>query len=336
MAHKEKYSIAAAGHMLAHYDRSKEVPDLLAPDQTALNYNLAQSDQPLKQLDFLHQRLGEVRVHNRKDVNVMVDWVITLPQSIPQGSEDMTRFFGAVYDFLKDRYGKENTISAYVHMDETTPHMHFAFVPVVRDVKRGGFKLCAKEAVTREDLRTFHGDLGKYMENIFGRDVGIENGATKEGNQSIADLKRGTAQKALAKYEQKLQASKDTLRDIQNKDEWISSLSPKKLFAGLLSGETLKDIHRLKKMAKDGLRAASRLITLENEVSKLKKENKKLNRAVIPLKEQFRKYDEEKRLKEIEAAFLTLPKEVQERARQDSRQQVKRLQQRKRLKEEER
>ena len=33
-------------------------------------------------LDFLHQRLSEVKVHNRKDVNVMVDWVVTLPQSL--------------------------------------------------------------------------------------------------------------------------------------------------------------------------------------------------------------------------------------------------------------
>ena len=75
---------------------------------------------------------------------------------------------------------KENVISAYVHFDEVTPHMHYAFVPVVEDKKKGGYKLSAKEAITREDLRTFHKDLSNHMERVFGRDVGILNEATKE------------------------------------------------------------------------------------------------------------------------------------------------------------
>ena len=40
---------------------------------------------------------------------------------------------------------KENVISAYVHFDEVTPHMHYAFVPVVEDKKKGGYKLSAKK-----------------------------------------------------------------------------------------------------------------------------------------------------------------------------------------------
>ena len=70
---------------------------------------------------------------------------------------------------------KENVISAYVHFDEVTPHMHYTFVPVVEDKKKGGYKLSAKEAITREELRTFHKDLSNHMERVFGRDVGILN-----------------------------------------------------------------------------------------------------------------------------------------------------------------
>ena len=45
-------------------------------------------------LTFLHQRLSEVKVHNRKDVNVMVDWVVTLPQSLNNRNfDDEERFF---------------------------------------------------------------------------------------------------------------------------------------------------------------------------------------------------------------------------------------------------
>ena len=41
MAHKEKVYKGAVGHMLGHYDRSKEVPELACPANTVLNYNLA-------------------------------------------------------------------------------------------------------------------------------------------------------------------------------------------------------------------------------------------------------------------------------------------------------
>ena len=39
-------------------------------------------------------------------------------------------FFEETYAFLSERYGAQNVISAYVHLDERSPHMHFAFVPV--------------------------------------------------------------------------------------------------------------------------------------------------------------------------------------------------------------
>lgn len=61
MAHIEKYSRGVIGDMLGHYDRSKNVPDLKLPGNTVLNYNLAYNDQPQSQLDFIHQRLSEVK-----------------------------------------------------------------------------------------------------------------------------------------------------------------------------------------------------------------------------------------------------------------------------------
>lgn len=50
-------------------------------------------------------------------------------------------------------YGEQNVLSAYIHKDETTPHMHFSFIPVTVD-KDGKEKLCAKEVVDRKELKT--------------------------------------------------------------------------------------------------------------------------------------------------------------------------------------
>ena len=255
MAHMQKFSRGAVGHMLGHYDRSKEVPELKAPVNTVLNYNLAYNDQRLNQLDFIHRRLSEIRVQNRKDVNVMIDWVVTIPQSLNnQGLADEDRFFREAYNFLTARYGKENVISAYVHMDEVTPHMHFAFVPVTEDKKRGGFKLSAKEVVNRQDLRTFHKDLSDHMERVFGRDIGILNEATKEGNKSIAELKRESAterlQNATLEASRIVSKAQDDIKPIEEHKQALQG-EIEGLQKDLLTAQQVKDVPHTKALIGD-------------------------------------------------------------------------------------
>lgn len=193
MAHVEKYTAAVTGHMLAHYDRThSSSTSLIDESRTVLNHNLAGIDQPLPQLDFLHKRLGEIKVMKRADVNVMCDWIVTAPKELTP--EELPLFFNETYKFLNARYGKENVISAYVHMDETTPHIHYAFVPVVIDKKKGIPKLSAKERITRKDLKTFHTDLSAVMTKTFGRDIGIVNESTDLGNNTISQLRQASAE----------------------------------------------------------------------------------------------------------------------------------------------
>ena len=80
---------------------------------------------PLKTEQFVKQRLSEVHHINRKDIIVMVDWIVTLPKNVP--SQDESKFFACTYDYLKNQYGEKNVIGAWVHKDETTPHLHFSF-----------------------------------------------------------------------------------------------------------------------------------------------------------------------------------------------------------------
>lgn len=280
VAHKEKYTKGAVGHMFAHYERSKYVPSLKSPVNTELNYNLAEIDQPMEQLDFLHKRLSEVKVHKRKDINVMVDWIITIPQSLNDKSlKDKERFFEEAYKFLNDRYGKENVISAYVHMDEVTPHMHYAFVPVVEDKKKGGYKLSAKEAVTREDLRTFHQDLSKHMEYVFGYDIGILNEVTKEGNRSIAELKRETALEGLKKLNLEVTVLEKQKRALKEEIEGLQGniKATKSIVDAMRSDSISIPIRQLRAVAIDGLYA-------KLAVNTYKEENIRLEELVLSLR----------------------------------------------------
>ena len=138
----------------------------------------------------------------------MCDWVITKPQEIPAGRSK--EFFENAFDFMANRYGHENVISAYVHMDETTPHMHFSFVPIVKNKGKSSKifkeKLCAKEVVTIRELKSFHLELQKHLEKVMRCPVPILNAATMGGAKTVAELKR-----------QDLSAKLDMLEKVQNR-----------------------------------------------------------------------------------------------------------------------
>ena len=214
MANVQKYtrSDLGGGSLTRHYERAKDGEGKyytfnnqdIDPTLTHKNYNLA----PIRdqgQLSFANDRIGEVKCHKRDDVSVMCSWVVTVPRNPkkPDGElgelvlnlEEQDRFFEESYKFLCGKYGEKNVISAYVHLDEVTPHMHFAFVPVVVDKKKGHEKVSAKEALgwSERGLNKFHGELEAHMAGVFGRDIGMLNETTKDGNQSIDELKRGTA-----------------------------------------------------------------------------------------------------------------------------------------------
>lgn len=223
MAHVEKYTRGAMGNMLAHYNRTRaSSKSLIAPERTHLNYNLADADQPLSQLDFIHKRLSEIKVLNRKDVNVFCDWIVTAPQEL--SGNEYTDFFRETYNFLNNRYGKDNVISAYVHMDESQPHIHYAFVPVAIDKKKNIPKLSAKEVVTLNELKSFHKDLSNHLNGFFGRDIGILNGATDLGNKTIKQLRNSS--KNLKNYaDTEIQTTTNIITKAMGKDKVLVSQS---------------------------------------------------------------------------------------------------------------
>ncbi|MCQ4866712.1 plasmid recombination protein, partial [Pseudoflavonifractor phocaeensis] len=52
-----------------------------------------------------------------------------------------------------------NIVSAVVHMDEKTPHLHLVFVPLTEDNR-----LCAKEIIgNRANLTKWQDDFHAYM-----------------------------------------------------------------------------------------------------------------------------------------------------------------------------
>jgi hypothetical protein len=148
IANLQKYtrSDVGGGSLTRHYERAKDENGNyhkfgnleIDESRSHLNYNLA-SEQNISQLDFIKQRLSEAKCLKRDDVNIMCSWVVTAPKELPE--IEHRKFFEESYKFLSAKYGEQNVVSAWVHADETTPHLHFAFVPVVHDKKNGHEKI---------------------------------------------------------------------------------------------------------------------------------------------------------------------------------------------------
>ena len=87
------------------------------------------------------------------------------PSEQQQFFVDCTRFFA-------ERYGEENIISAVVHIDETTPHLHLNLIPIADG------RLCAKTLFDRKELQ----NLQTEFHSVVGKKWNLQRG--KEGSQA--------------------------------------------------------------------------------------------------------------------------------------------------------
>ena len=130
-----KHKGGASKALSAHHERTKEFyasnPDI-DKSRTVQNYHLIAPRWSYEQ-EIRHRiRMAGCRV--RKDSVKFVDTLVTVSPEFAKAHEsEMPEYFNRAFDFLKERVGEENIISAVVHMDEKTPHLHLCFVPLTKD-----------------------------------------------------------------------------------------------------------------------------------------------------------------------------------------------------------
>ena len=130
-----KHKGGASKALSAHHERTKEIyasnPDI-DKNRTIQNYHLVTPHWSYEQEIRHRLRMAGCRV--RKDSVKFVDTLVTVSPGFAKAHEsEMPEYFNRAFDFLKERVGEENIISAVVHMDEKTPHLHLCFVPLTKD-----------------------------------------------------------------------------------------------------------------------------------------------------------------------------------------------------------
>lgn len=131
------YKSNAVGALVNHWTRHSGDPEQtkytyknvnIDSARTAQNYTLGvRHDEYHAVMDDIRAKVAEADRKPTKSTNVVGSIVITKPKYWPD--ELSRQFFEAAFAELSDQVGEENVVGAWVHMDETTPHMHFAFVP---------------------------------------------------------------------------------------------------------------------------------------------------------------------------------------------------------------
>ena len=129
--------------------------------RTPNNYHIIRRTEAY--LSYIDKRIKELALKRKiKDDAVLINSFILGSDEeffASLSEEQQKEFFRDSTMYFADLYGEENIISAVVHVDEATPHMHLNLIPVLDE------RLCSKQLFDRKALRElqsdFHEKVGK-------------------------------------------------------------------------------------------------------------------------------------------------------------------------------
>lgn len=157
-----KYKGPEIGQIEAHNERKKEKyasnPDVDV-SRSHLNYHLVQPER--KYRAEAEKQIAKAGCRTRKDSVRVVEALVTASPEFFKGKKraEIRTFFEEAVRFITKHQNKSTIISAVVHMDEKTPHMHLSFVPLTPDKR-----LSAKDIVgNKKKLTWWQDSFWKHM-----------------------------------------------------------------------------------------------------------------------------------------------------------------------------
>ena len=157
-----KYKGPEIGHIESHNERTKEKyasnPDI-DTSRSHLNFYLVSPER--KYRAEAEKQIAEAGCRTRSDSVRVVEALVTASPEFFKGKEEseVRAYFTEALNFIEKYQAKDTIISAVVHMDEKTPHMHLCFVPLTEDKR-----LSAKEIVgNKKKLTWWQDEFWKHM-----------------------------------------------------------------------------------------------------------------------------------------------------------------------------
>jgi len=287
-----KYKASQVNNISRHNERKNERYGNKDIDKskTELNYNFKEPHEVSYEKEFDRLRTennlkGNLRLTGQKQSNIMCEFLITSDNEFFKGigEEETKRFFQEAYNFGCRKCGEKNIISAVVHMDETTPHMHLTYIPVVKGLKKGEEVLKINASEFWKGFNSYGKLQDEFHDYVTKKGFNLDRGESKKDREHLAveEFKIETKLQEIDKVKVELQKTSSKL---QNKVDALK---------GDLSHISVFDDVKLDKIPlpfSKGKIAVSRDQYEENiNIAKLGKltlrENERLKREIDTLKE---------------------------------------------------
>ena len=305
----EKLTRAKAMGAYRHNERKakKHSNKNIDSSKTELNYYIKKNELSyIKEFDRIKEKYN-LKGQIRSNSIIMCEMIFTSDQKFFDeiGYQESKRYFQESYNFICNykNLGEENIISAVVHIDEDTPHMHLLFIPVVHTKDKQGNKI---DKICSRDFwkgKNSYRDLqNAYFKHISEKGFKLERGElveiTNREHFSIQEYKQ------ITNYENTKQILKDMklelpetpdIKDIKkimlNRDEKIENeiIKPKDELIQKLHQENISLHQELSKQA-----------NIIDKAEKFETERKSLTADNIELKAKCRKLELDFKQKEKE------------------------------------
>ena len=285
--------------MQIHNDRATEnhSNEDINKELSHLNYDLIECPSYKKKINEELEKRYKVNKSLRKDATLGVEVIFTSDKDFfdKLTPEQERLYFEKSLEFLKEFAGEKNVISATVHKDETTPHLHAVFMPLTDDGR-----LNYKDFInTKYDLINLQDKYHEKMREYFPElERGKSSKETKKKHLSVEQFKLNQLEKNLEKLQNE---KKETEIQIQNVEKQIKDFYTVKTIVENIEERKaiFSDSYKLKK---DEL---TELTALATTSEKNRDENKVLRKEKIELEEDLKSTQKEYR------KYYTKSKELQ-------------------------
>ena len=275
--------------------------------KTELNYYIKKNELSyIKEFDRIKEKYN-LKGQIRSNSIIMCEMIFTSDQKFFDeiGYQESKRYFQESYNFIYNykNLGEENVISAVVHIDEDTPHMHLLFIPVVHTKDKQGNKIdkvCSRDFWKGKN--SYRNLQNAYFKHISEKGFNLERGElveiTNREHFSIQEYKQ------ITNYENTKQILKDIklelpetpdIKDIKkimlNRDEKIENeiIKPKDELIQKLHQENVSLHKELSKQAN----IIDKAEKFEKERKNLEESNAKLQTKCRDLEINFTEKEKE-------------------------------------------
>lgn len=204
-------------------------------DKSYLNYSIKSPkyryDKEFDRLKEKYNLKGQIKVVS----NIACEYIITSDKQFFDeiGEKETKRYFETAYNFVAEykNLGEQYIMSAKVHMDEETPHMHLIFLPVVHTTDKKGNAIdklaCSEFWKEKDSYRQLQNAFHKYMvDHNFQLERGV---AVEETGREHLDMKEYKDITNFEKTKERLQNIKLELPNVPNlEDINVNRLSKKR------------------------------------------------------------------------------------------------------------